>query len=83
MLCITHDVAETLNFPRVLVIEGGQIVEDGSPTTLAATDSRYRALLAAEARVQHETWGGTLWRRLRLTAGTLVELPAESDGENR
>ncbi len=83
MLCITHDVAETLNFPRVLVIEGGQIVEDGSPTTLAATDSRYHALLAAEERVRHETWGGTLWRRLRLTAGTLVELPTESDREKR
>ena len=83
MLCITHDVAETLNFPRVLVIEGGQIVEDGAPATLAATDSRYRDLLAAEERVRHETWGGTLWRRLRLTAGTLVELPAESDGEKR
>ena len=29
LMCITHDVGETLAFPRVLVIEDGQILEDG------------------------------------------------------
>ncbi len=29
LLCITHDLSETLSFDRVLVIDGGRIVEDG------------------------------------------------------
>ena len=81
MICITHDVSETLNFPRVLVIEEGQIVEDDSPENLAVTNSRYRALLDAEERTRRETWSSTLWRRLRLSAGTLIELPTKSNGE--
>jgi ATP-binding cassette subfamily B protein len=48
LLCVTHDLAETLDFPRVLVVEGGRIVEDGRPAELAKQDSRYRALLSAE-----------------------------------
>ena len=32
----THDIEETRSFPRVLVVEGGRIVEDGAPDTLAA-----------------------------------------------
>ncbi len=37
MLCVTHDVGETLNFPRVLVIEDGHIIEDGDPAMLSGT----------------------------------------------
>ena len=36
VLCITHDVGETQGFGRVLVVDGGQIVEDGAPADLAA-----------------------------------------------
>ena len=51
LLCITHDVGETRAFDRVLVVEGGQIVEDGAPADLAKRPgSRYRALLEAERR---------------------------------
>ncbi len=35
LLCITHDVGETLAFPRVLVIENGHLIEDGDPSRLA------------------------------------------------
>src|SRR6185503_2177089 len=35
LLCITHDVSETLGFERVLVVEGGKIVEDATPRLLA------------------------------------------------
>jgi ATP-binding cassette subfamily B protein len=35
VLCITHDVGETQGFGRVLVVDGGQIVEDGAPADLA------------------------------------------------
>jgi ATP-binding cassette subfamily B protein len=57
LLCITHDMSETLNFDRVLVLEDGQIVEDGNPTELSnQTDSLYHALLKAEHQVQEKIW---------------------------
>lgn len=68
-LCITHDIVETLSFPRVLVIEGGCIVEDGVPKTLAAqADTRYAGLLAAERRALARLRGSE-WRRFRVEAG--------------
>lgn len=69
LLCVTHDVGETLGFDRVLVIEDGRIVEDGTPQRLAAADSRYRQLLDAESQVRDQLWRDRTWRRLRLRDG--------------
>ncbi len=75
MLCVTHDIAETQAFDRVVVIEHGGIVEDGSPGQLTATPtSRYRALLDADATARHELWGNAQWRRLRLDRGQVQEM---------
>jgi ATP-binding cassette subfamily B protein len=72
LLCVTHDVGETLSFPRVLVIEEGRIVEDAPPAELAAQpDSRYRSLLDAEQVVRQNLWASTAWRRLVMEAGRL------------
>jgi ATP-binding cassette subfamily B protein len=77
LLCITHDVSETRAFDRVLVIEGGKIVEDGHPEALAEKSvSRYRALLDAERAVQLSGWSRGAWRRLRLDNGN-ISLPME------
>jgi ABC-type bacteriocin/lantibiotic exporter with double-glycine peptidase domain len=85
LLCITHDIGETRAFERVLVIEQGRIVEDGSPVELAhRPDSRYRELLDAEESVLKGLWeeisGAAddaprigFWRLLRLVDGELVE----------
>jgi ATP-binding cassette subfamily B protein len=74
LLCITHDVSETRAFARVLVVEGGQIVEDGPPTDLAQRpESRYRAMLDTEAAVREELWSNGAWRRLELKRGLLRE----------
>jgi ATP-binding cassette subfamily B protein len=74
LLCITHDVSETRAFTRVLVVEGGQIVEDGSPTDLAKRPgSRYQAMLAMETAVREELWLSGAWRRLELKGGLLQE----------
>ena len=43
LLCITHDVGETQAFDRVLVVDGGRIVEDGAPADLAAQPSHATA----------------------------------------
>lgn len=73
MLCVTHDVSETIGFERVLVVEGGRIVEDGRPKALSAdASSRYASLLSAERALREETWGGSFWRRLQMTRGELV-----------
>ena len=74
LLCVTHDVEETLGFDRVLVIEGGRIAEDDDPRMLAARpDSQYRAMLTAERDVRERLWSSPIWRRLRLDDGHLVE----------
>jgi ATP-binding cassette subfamily B protein len=73
LICITHDVGETRDFERVLVIEDGTVIEDAAPATLAARpDSRYRALLAAETQVRSELWQQG-WRRQRVGNGRVVE----------
>jgi ATP-binding cassette subfamily B protein len=74
LLCITHDVSETLGFERVLVVEGGRIVEDDSPRILAAQPgSRYSELLQAEEAVRAGLWAKAEWRRLRMDGGQVIE----------
>ncbi|QRO00177.1 ATP-binding cassette domain-containing protein [Archangium violaceum] len=76
LLCIMHDIAETLSFDRVLVIHGGQLVEDGAPRTLAAREeSHYRSLLEEEAAMRCALSGRDGWRRLVLEQGVLSERP--------
>lgn len=77
LLCITHDVRQTLSFERVLVMEGGRVAEDGDPSMLALQDdSRYASLLQAERAVKEEFWSGSEWRRIRIDSGSLRPFPA-------
>ncbi|HEX8526802.1 ATP-binding cassette domain-containing protein, partial [Allosphingosinicella sp.] len=71
LLCVTHDVAETMAFDRVLVVEDGRIIEDGAPKSLMARESRYRDLIEAEAAVGESIWKGDFWRRFTLENGRL------------
>jgi ATP-binding cassette subfamily B protein len=73
LLCVTHDLQETKSFDRVLVMEGGRIVEDDSPHELAGRpDSRYRALLESEAALK-KLWSDDWWRHWRLDGGQVIE----------
>ncbi len=73
LLCITHDVAETLFFDRVLVMERGLIVEDANPKLLLEQDaSRYKALFDADRTMKQQLWTAAHWRRLRMEEGKLV-----------
>jgi len=71
LLCITHDVEETLVFNRVLVVENGQIIEDDVPAELAARNSRYRDLLISERQVRQELWQAKEWRRIHVLDGSI------------
>lgn len=74
LLCITHDIAETTLFDYVVVIEDGLVVEQGVPAMMAASaGSRYRRMLDAEAALREATWSGALWRRWRVSGGSVVE----------
>lgn len=76
LLCVSHDLEETREFPRVIVIDGGRIVEDGDPRSLARDpDSRYATMLAEERAVHERIWGGSQWRRIEIRDGQLRATP--------
>jgi ATP-binding cassette subfamily B protein len=70
---VTHDIGETLDFDRVLVIADGKIAEDGNPQELLARKSRYGSLIEAESRVTSGMWGASTWRRWRVAGGRVEE----------
>ncbi len=74
LLFVSHDVEDTRDFERVLVFEGGKVLEDASPTELLCRDgSRYAALLGAAQTARTELWSGAHWRRAALLRGKLQE----------
>ncbi|HEX5228807.1 MAG TPA: ATP-binding cassette domain-containing protein [Bryobacteraceae bacterium] len=74
VLWITHDLAEAQGMDRVLLMDGGRIVEDGSPAELLRQpDSRYRAMVAEEAEMKRRWFGSAEWRRLEMDDGLLSE----------
>jgi ATP-binding cassette subfamily B protein len=73
LLCVTHDIAETADFDKVVVISNGRVVETGTPPDLVARpDSRYRSLLAAETSLRVRLWADPSWRTIRLDAGRVI-----------
>ena len=74
LIFISHDVGDTQQFPRVLVIQHGRVVEDAPPARLKRRKrSLYRQLLEAEREVREGLWQSTDWRRLWLEGGTVRE----------
>jgi ABC-type multidrug transport system fused ATPase/permease subunit len=77
LFCVTHDVAHTQEFDRVLVIEDGRILENGPPKELLAREkSRYAELLRADQDNHQLLWSSGMWRHWWLADGRLVEKPA-------
>jgi ABC-type bacteriocin/lantibiotic exporter with double-glycine peptidase domain len=74
LMCVTHDVSHTQEFDRVLVVENGRIIENGSPKELLAKEkSRYGELLRADQDNHKLIWSGGNWRHWWLADGRLVE----------
>ncbi len=81
LLFVTHDVCDAKHFDRVLVVEGGRVVENGSPAELVARPSRFRQLLEAEVSTRRNTWGDPRWQRIRVEGGCVsVPQSLEVDG---
>jgi ABC-type bacteriocin/lantibiotic exporter with double-glycine peptidase domain len=74
LITVTHDVGETRDFERVLVIKDGRIIEDAPPSALLEDgNSRYSELLKAEEYVRQRMWQSNSWRRLLMENGKLSE----------
>jgi ABC-type bacteriocin/lantibiotic exporter with double-glycine peptidase domain len=74
LIAVTHDVESALAFPRVAILEGGRLVEQGRPAELAARpDSALAELLAAERRLRSLGFGDLGWRRFWVADGHLEE----------
>lgn len=78
ILLVSHDIRQAMSFERVLVVENGRLVEDGSPQDLSTRDSRFAELLRAEDEVLQHAWSARKWRRLRLERGRLSEVDGGS-----
>jgi ATP-binding cassette subfamily B protein len=64
VLEVTHDVADTIDFDRVLVIEHGVLLEDGKPAELLANPAtRFHELVHADREVQ-QVWNDPEWKRI-------------------
>jgi ABC-type bacteriocin/lantibiotic exporter with double-glycine peptidase domain len=74
LICVTHDIEDTRSFERVIVLDAGRVVEDGTPAVLVdQPDSHYASLLAAEHAVKTELWNDGRWRRWRMHQGAITE----------
>jgi ATP-binding cassette subfamily B protein len=74
LLFVSHDVSDTFEFDRVLVVDGGTVVEDGAPSALMANEaSVYRALVEADRALYADAWSHARWRHRRIEHGRLLE----------
>lgn len=72
LLCVTHDVSETLQFDQVVIIEKGMILEQGEPAELSEREgTRYKAFLDAERAVHETLWASADWHRMVIEDGEL------------
>ncbi|GJE71688.1 ATM1-type heavy metal exporter [Methylorubrum podarium] len=49
MIAIAHRLSTLKDFDRIVVLEGGKIVQDGSPEKLTHLDGFYRELMKKES----------------------------------
>lgn len=76
LMCVTHDAAEACHFDRVIVVNGGRIIQDGPPDALLRDDvSWFRAMFEDQESLRSTLDLSTAWRRLRMQGGRLVAEP--------
>jgi ATP-binding cassette subfamily B protein len=50
VIAIAHRLSTVRSFDRILVLEKGRLVQDGSPDALMQNDGIYRSLIDSEMR---------------------------------
>lgn len=74
LLHVTHDVSDTLVFERVVVVDGGRVLEDGYPQALLDDPaSAYRALVDADETLARALWQDPSWVQLEVGEGQVRE----------
>lgn len=72
LLCVLHELEETLEFDRVLVLDHGEILEDGDPKILQSlSHSRFSQMLTASRELRSGLWHGNQWKRMQLSLGRI------------
>jgi ATP-binding cassette subfamily B protein len=51
VIMIAHRLSSVRNFDRIVVLEAGQVVQDGPPEQLMREDGVYRTLIEREMRL--------------------------------
>jgi ATP-binding cassette, subfamily B, bacterial len=51
VIAIAHRLSTVRNFDRIVVLEAGQVVQDGPPNQLVSRDGAYRDLIEREMRL--------------------------------
>jgi ABC-type bacteriocin/lantibiotic exporter with double-glycine peptidase domain len=81
ILFVSHDVGDTLEMDRVIVVHEGRIAEDGTPAELLAqTDGHFAKLVEGDRRASDDVWGRSGWRRTVLDEGVLAPRKATGEG---
>jgi ABC-type bacteriocin/lantibiotic exporter with double-glycine peptidase domain len=72
LLCVTHDIEETLGFDQVIVMESGRVVEQGVPGELMRDEhSKYAALQRAERSAHDAVWQASFWQSRSMEGGRI------------
>lgn len=80
MLYISHDISDTVSFPRVIVMSKGRCIEDGEPHLLLKNpDSAYHRLYHDDQSLQTDCWQGDQWSHWRMSKGRLTDLTADQN----
>jgi ATP-binding cassette subfamily B protein len=69
LLYVTHEVGEALQFSRVVVLEGGCMIEDDIPSRLAEREDSYFAHLLKDGKAAPDVLRRNPWRRVRIDGG--------------
>ena len=73
-LFVTHDVYETADCDRVIVMQAGRVVEYDTPDALIGHgDSLYNRMRESNREIRDELWGNPMWRRVELRNGHITE----------
>jgi ABC-type multidrug transport system fused ATPase/permease subunit len=71
LVWVTHHVADTLDWDRVIVVEDGRIAEDGNPHDLMRSEGAYARLVRDSEQVSEQLRPGADWAVVEVADGTV------------